>query len=78
LKAFKVTVDPLQDHTGVGYQHEGEEFVYLLSGQMEIIVGDHVNKLKAGDSLHFNSGIRHKMRNVGKKEAELLVVIYGP
>jgi quercetin dioxygenase-like cupin family protein len=78
LKAFKVTVDALQDHKGVGYQHEGEEFVYLLSGQMEIVVGDHVNKLKAGDSLHFNSGIRHKMRNVGKKEAELLVVIYGP
>lgn len=78
LKAFKVTVDPLQDHKGVGYQHEGEEFVYVLGGQMEIAVGDHVNKLKTGDSLHFNSGIRHKMRNIGKEEAQLLVVIYGP
>ena len=78
LKAFKVTVDPLQDHKGVGYQHEGEEFVYVLSGQMEIVVGDHVNKLKTGESLHFNSGIRHQMRNVGKKKAELLVVLYGP
>ncbi len=78
LKAFKVTVDPLQDHKGVGYQHEGEEFVYILSGSMEIVVGDHVNRLKAGDSLHFNSGIRHMMRNVGKEKAEMLVVIYGP
>jgi quercetin dioxygenase-like cupin family protein len=78
LKAFKVTVDPLQDHKGVGYQHEGEEFVYVLDGQMEIVVGDHVNTLKTGDSLHFNSGIRHKMRNTGKKKSELLVVIYGP
>ena len=78
LKAFKVTVDPLQDHKGVGYQHEGEEFVYVLEGQMEIMVGDHVNTLKKGDSLHFNSGIRHKMRNTGKKKSELLVVIYGP
>jgi quercetin dioxygenase-like cupin family protein len=78
LKAFKVTVDALQDHKGVGYQHEGEEFVYVLDGQMEIMVGDHVNKLKAGDALHFNSGIRHQMRNVGKKQAELLVVIYSP
>jgi quercetin dioxygenase-like cupin family protein len=78
LKAFKVTVDPLQDHKGVGYQHEGEEFVYVLNGQMEIIVGDHVNKLKTGESLHFNSGIRHQMRNVGKKKAEMLVVLYGP
>ena len=78
LKAFKVTVDPLKDHKGVGYQHEGEEFVYVLSGQMEIVVGDHVNKLKTGESLHFNSGIRHQMRNIGKKKAELLVVLYGP
>ena len=78
LKAFKVTVDALKDHKGVGYQHEGEEFVYVLSGKMEIIVGEHVNKLKSGDSLHFNSGIRHKMKNIGKEKAELLVVIYGP
>jgi quercetin dioxygenase-like cupin family protein len=77
LKAFKVTVDALQDHKGVGYQHEGEEFVYVLKGDMEIIVGDHVNRLKTGDSLHFNSGIRHKMRNVGKENAELIVVVYG-
>lgn len=78
LKAFKVTVDPLKNHKGVGYQHEGEEFVYILSGSMEIIVGDHVNRLKSGDSLHFNSGIRHMMRNTGKEKSEMLVVIYGP
>lgn len=78
LKAFKVSVEPLQDHKGVGYQHEGEEFVYILQGEMEIIVGDHVNRLKSGDSLHFNSGIRHRMRNVSDLEAEMLVVIYQP
>ncbi|MCP4687258.1 MAG: cupin domain-containing protein, partial [Desulfobacterales bacterium] len=78
LKAFKVAVEPEQDHEGVGYQHEGEEFVYLLKGKMEIMVGDHVNKLEPGDSLHFNSGIRHQMKNVGGETAELVVVIYGP
>ncbi|MEE8540628.1 MAG: cupin domain-containing protein [Desulfobacterales bacterium] len=31
-----------------------------------------------GDSLHFNSGIRHNLKNIGEKDAELLVVIYGP
>jgi quercetin dioxygenase-like cupin family protein len=78
LKAFKVSIDPNKAHEGVGYQHEGEEFVYLIKGDIEIMVGDHVNILEAGDSLHFNSGIRHKMRNVGDEEAELVVVIYGP
>lgn len=78
LKAFKVTVEAKQDHSGVGYQHEGEEFVYVLAGKIEITVGDHVNRIGQGDSLHFNSGIRHKMRNIGDSATELLVVIYGP
>jgi len=78
LKAFKVSVEAGKDHTGVGYQHEGEEFVYVLAGKIDIIVGDHVNRLKAGDSLHFNSGIRHQMKNVADVTTELLVVIYGP
>lgn len=78
LKAFKVTIEAMQDHKGVGYQHEGEEFVYVLDGKIEVVVGDHINTLDSGDSLHFNSGIRHKLRNTGEAKAELIVVIYGP
>ena len=78
LKAFKVSIEAGQDHQGVGYQHEGEEFVYVLKGKIELTVGDHVNMLSVGESLHFNSGIRHKLRNIAEKKAELLVVIYGP
>ncbi|MGD8242891.1 MAG: cupin domain-containing protein [Desulfobacterales bacterium] len=78
LKAFKVTIEAQKDHEGVGYQHEGEEFVYVLKGSVEITVGEHVNRLDAGDSLHFNSGIRHRMRNLSDDTAEMLVVVYGP
>ena len=78
LKAFRITIDSMQDHKGVGYQHEGEEFVYVLEGKIEIIVGENINKLKKGESLHFNSGIRHMLRNTGEEKAELIVVIYGP
>ena len=78
LKAFRVKVKAMQAHEGVGYQHEGEEFVYVLKGDVEVTVGDHVNRLSAGESLHFNSGIQHLMRNVGKKDAEMVVVIYNP
>ena len=78
IKAFRVVVEPMQEHTGVGYLHEGEEFVYVLSGKIEVTVGEHVNQLGKDDSLHFNSGIPHNMRNVGKKKARLIVVIYMP
>jgi len=78
LKAFRVTIPAGQDHKGVGYQHEGEEFDYVLSGHVEVSVGDHVNRLGPGESLHFNSGIRHMLRNVGDEDALLIVVIYNP
>ncbi len=78
LKAFKIKIDPMQDHKGVGYCHEGEEFVYVLKGKVEIMVGDHKNVLKKDESLQFNSSIKHHLANKSKKTAELIVIVYGP
>ena len=78
LKAFKILVEAGEKHEGVGFRHEGEEFVYVLDGEVEVMVGDHANRLKTGDSLHFNSGIKHDLKNVGTKDAELIVVVYAP
>ena len=78
LKAFRVLIEAQQDHKGVDYHHEGEEFVYVLAGKIEVVVGEHINTLEQGDSLHFNSGIRHKLKSVSDDTAELIVVIYTP
>ncbi|MBF0233722.1 MAG: helix-turn-helix transcriptional regulator [Desulfamplus sp.] len=78
LKAFRITVEAGKSHKGVGFQHEGEEFSYVLNGEVEITVGEHVNRLKTGESLHFNSGIKHDLKNVGDTDAELIVVVYTP
>ncbi len=78
MKAFKIEIPSRQEHDGVSYQHEGEEFVYVLSGQVELTVGEHVNTLEEGDSLHFNSGLRHLLKNPGQETALLLVVVYTP
>jgi len=78
LKAFRVSIEAQQDHKGVDYHHEGEEFVYVLEGKIEVAVGEHLNVLEQGESLHFNSGIRHTLRSVSEERAELIVVIYTP
>lgn len=39
--------------------HEGEEFVYVVEGEMEMQVGDTVHLLKTGDSLYFNALQKH-------------------
>src|SRR4030067_3334728 len=43
MKAFLVTIDPRQDHKMVEYRHEGEVFLYVLKGQVEVIVGENRN-----------------------------------
>lgn len=78
LKAFKVFIDPVSDHKGVSYQHEGEEFIYVIKGKVEVTVGDNKNILGPEDSLHFNSSIVHKLRNLSSEKAEMVVVLYTP
>jgi transcriptional regulator with XRE-family HTH domain len=78
MKAFLVTIDPKQDHRMVDYRHEGEEFVYVLKGEIEVIVGENQHLLKENETLHFDSGLAHKLRNLTEENAKLLVVIYTP
>ena len=78
MKAFLVTIDPKQNHRMVEYRHEGEEFIYVLKGEIEVRVGENENHLKKGGTLHFYSGIPHKLRNLGDEEVKLLVVLYTP
>ena len=78
LSAYLVGIDPHTEHEGASYQHEGEEFSYIISGRVEITVGDNVNRLGPGDSLHFNSNLVHKLKNPGDEPAQWLVVLYTP
>jgi transcriptional regulator with XRE-family HTH domain len=78
LWAYMVTLEPEKDHEMVEFKHDGEEFMYVMDGKVEIQVGDDVSMLKKGDSLHFNSALTHKLRNASQKETKLLVVVYTP
>jgi quercetin dioxygenase-like cupin family protein len=78
LKAFLVTIEPMKEHKMVDYSHEGEELIYLLKGRIEVLVGENSHLLKKGETIHFNSGITHRLRNLGKEPARLIVAIYTP
>jgi quercetin dioxygenase-like cupin family protein len=78
LRAYRVSIDPDTEHKGVEYHHEGEEFVFVLSGGLKIQVGQNVNTLKKGESITFDSSLHHALSNPTNEKAELLVVIYVP
>jgi len=78
LRAFQVSIDPGRDHKMVEYRHEGEEFVYVLRGAVEIRVGEELHALKRGDTLHFQGSIPHHLRNPSQGKTDLIVVLYTP
>ena len=78
LMAFSITIPPKTAHEGVGYRHEGEEFVYVLSGEVDVTVGKEKTRLGKRESLRFNSSLDHHLSNPGEEESELLVILFVP
>jgi transcriptional regulator with XRE-family HTH domain len=62
LEPIFVTVQP-GDTIDEPYSHEGEEFAYVLSGELVFIVDGVEYRLGPGDSIHFRSTVSHTMRN---------------
>jgi len=58
------------------YEHEGEEFFYVLDGRLEFIYGDKTYTMETGDHVYYDSRIPHSGRSLGDKKARLMVVIY--
>lgn len=64
--------------SGDPYTHEGEEFIYVLRGDLEITVDGEEYHLKTGDSFYFESATPHRWKNPGRKEALVLWVNTPP
>jgi DNA-binding transcriptional MerR regulator/mannose-6-phosphate isomerase-like protein (cupin superfamily) len=64
--------------SGESYTHEGEEFLYVLRGELHISLHQERFELKAGDSFYFDSATAHHWRNPGRTETLVLWVNTPP
>jgi len=64
--------------SGESYSHEGEEFIYVLRGDLAITVAGSEYLLKPGDSFYFESATPHRWVNPGQKETVVLWVNTPP
>jgi DNA-binding transcriptional MerR regulator/mannose-6-phosphate isomerase-like protein (cupin superfamily) len=65
--------------SGESYAHEGEEFLFILRGSLEISLANGERLcLEEGDSFYFESSNEHRWKNPGKKEALVLWVNTPP
>ena len=72
VEPFLFTISP-GDPPAKG-RHAGQEFIYMLSGQVAFSVGDRKMKLMPGDALYYDATCEHVMRLVGKRPARFLVI----
>ena len=59
------------------HQHPGIEFLYVLSGKLELRAGEDRHELAEGDAIYFDSTVPHGYRRLGIKRTTALVVTLG-
>ena len=64
--------------SGESYAHEGEEFLYVLRGELRISVEGEDYRLRSGDSFYFESATPHRWLNPGRSETWVLWVNTPP
>jgi transcriptional regulator with XRE-family HTH domain len=77
MEPFYLKLQPMSEPATARSVHAGEEFLYVLSGEVEAFLGNRTELLKAGDSIYYNSTTPHHVHSAGKEEAEVLVVLYA-
>jgi DNA-binding transcriptional MerR regulator/uncharacterized RmlC-like cupin family protein len=64
--------------SGESYTHDGEEFLHVLHGELEIALNGKQYHLKQGDSFYFESATPHQWKNPGKKETQVIWINTPP
>lgn len=75
MEPFLVRLTPLLDRNVVRNSHEGEEFLFVLSGKVEVFLEHYSDVLSEGDCIYYNSTIPHHVHSTDDKEALILAVI---
>ncbi len=60
------------------YHHNGEEFVFVIEGELEVYINENLYNLRKGDSIYFKSNQKHKFKNNSKKITRALWVVNPP
>ncbi len=77
-QAYKLII-PVRPHTGGDEQrtHEGYDWLYVLSGRLRLLLGEHDMVLTAGEVAEFDTRTPHWFSSAGPGPAEVLC-LFGP
>jgi transcriptional regulator with XRE-family HTH domain len=78
FEPFIIDIAPSRVSTTHLSAHEGEEFIYVLSGKIEIAYGKEKYQLAQGDSIYYDSIVDHHVHSANGEAAKILAVVYAP
>ena len=78
MEPFVIDINPEETPNFQLSDHEGEEFIYVMQGEVEIVYGKETYNLKEGDSIFYDSIVKHHVHGAPGKSAKILAVVYIP
>lgn len=78
MEPFIVEIEPSNESDYKLSSHEGEEFIYVQEGIVEINYGKEIYRLEKGDSIYLDSIVAHNVHAAGSETAKILAVVYNP
>ncbi len=78
MEPFIIDIQPSEKKEFKLSAHEGEEFIYVMQGDIEIDYGNEKYTLHEGDSIYYDSIVAHHVHGVTGKAAKILALIYIP
>jgi transcriptional regulator with XRE-family HTH domain len=75
MEPFLVTLVPTSQEEPPS-THDGEEFIFVLDGEIEVLLGEHREVLTEEDSIYYDSTTAHRVRALGDRNARIVAVLY--
>lgn len=76
MEPFMVTLEPAATEEERS-THDGQEFIYVLEGNMEVRLEKEVHILEPGDAIYYDSTVPHLVKCAGDNRTKILAVLYS-
>ena len=75
MDPFLVSLEPSETEEERS-THDGQEFIFVLHGKMEVRLGEETHVLEPGDSIYYDSTVPHLVKCQGKETTHILAVLH--
>ena len=78
MEPFIIDINSVDEPDYELTSHEGEEFIYVMDGIVEVTYGKKTHIIEAGDSIYYDSIVPHHVHGFEGQTAKILAVVYTP